>query len=130
MCVCVCVLRGRKNYFYYQYFYIWASQGMLVVMYLPAKAGDTRDTGAISELEGPWEEEMAIHSSILAWRIHGQRSLVGCSPGVSKELDMTEHLRTAHFSIWASQELLMVRNLSANAGETRDSGLIQRVGCG
>ena len=73
---------------------------------------------------------LAIHSSILAWRIHGQRSLVGCSPGVSKELDMTEHLRTAHFSIWASQELLMVRNLSANAGETRDSGLIQRVGCG
>ena len=25
--------------------------------------------------EGPLEEEMATHSSILAWRIHGQRSL-------------------------------------------------------
>ena len=59
---------------------------------------------------------------------HGQRSLVGCSPGAWKELDMTEHLRTVHFSIWASKELLMVRNLSANAGDTRDSGLIQRVG--
>ena len=26
------------------------------------------------------EEEMAIHFSILAWRIHGQRSLKGYSP--------------------------------------------------
>ena len=26
------------------------------------------------------EEEMATHSSILAWRIHGQRGLVGYSP--------------------------------------------------
>ena len=27
--------------------------------------------------EDPLEEEMATHSSILDWRIHGQRSLVG-----------------------------------------------------
>ena len=27
--------------------------------------------------EDPLEEEMATHSSIVAWRIHGQRSLVG-----------------------------------------------------
>ena len=26
------------------------------------------------------EKEMAPHSSTLAWKIHGQRSLVGCSP--------------------------------------------------
>ena len=30
--------------------------------------------------EDPTEEEMATHSSILAWRIHGQRSLGGYSP--------------------------------------------------
>ena len=30
------------------------------------------------------EEGMATHSSILAWRIHGQRSLVGYSPQISK----------------------------------------------
>ena len=30
--------------------------------------------------EDPLEEDMATHSSILAWRIHGQRSLVGYSP--------------------------------------------------
>ena len=32
--------------------------------------------------ENPLEEGMVPHSSILAWRIHGQRSLVGC--GVDK----------------------------------------------
>ena len=32
------------------------------------------------------------HSSILAWRIHGQRSLAGYSPWGRKELDMTEQL--------------------------------------
>ena len=30
--------------------------------------------------EDPLEKGMAAHSSILAWRIHGQRSLVGCNP--------------------------------------------------
>ena len=30
--------------------------------------------------EDPLEEEMAAHSSILAWKTHGQRSLVGYSP--------------------------------------------------
>ena len=30
--------------------------------------------------EDPLEKEMATHSSILAWRIHGQRSLAGYSP--------------------------------------------------
>ena len=30
--------------------------------------------------EDPLEKEMASHSSILAWEIHGQRSLAGYSP--------------------------------------------------
>ena len=34
---------------------------------------------------------MALHSSILAWDFHGQRSLVGYSPWGQKESDMTEH---------------------------------------
>ena len=29
--------------------------------------------------EDPLEKEMTTHSSILTWRIHGQRSLVGYS---------------------------------------------------
>ena len=40
--------------------------------------------------EDPLKEGMATHSSILAWRIHGQRSLVGYSPWDHKELDTTE----------------------------------------
>ena len=35
---------------------------------------------------------MAPHSSTLAWKIHGRRSLVGCSPWGCKELDTTERL--------------------------------------
>ena len=34
------------------------------------------------------EKEMTTHSSILAWKIHGQRSLVGYSPWDHKESDM------------------------------------------
>ena len=36
------------------------------------------------------EKGMAAHSSILAWRIHGQKSLVGYSPWGHKELNTTE----------------------------------------
>ena len=33
---------------------------------------------------------MTIPSSILAWKSHGQKNLVGYSPWGHKELDMTE----------------------------------------
>ena len=39
---------------------------------------------------------MAIHSSTIAWKIPGQRSLVGYSPWGRKELDTTERL---HFHL-------------------------------
>ena len=45
------------------------------------------------------EKEMATHSSILAWRTHGRRSLVGYSPPGRKESDTTEQL---HFHFHAS----------------------------
>ena len=41
--------------------------------------------------EDSLEKDMATHSSILAWRIHGQRSLVGYSPRRCKESGMTVH---------------------------------------
>ena len=44
--------------------------------------------------EDPLEKEMATHSSILAWRIHGQRSLVGYNPWRLKESIMVEQLST------------------------------------
>ena len=39
--------------------------------------------------EDPLENEIATHSSILAWRISWTRRLVGYSPWGHKELDMT-----------------------------------------
>ena len=45
--------------------------------------------------EDPQEKEMVTHSSILAWRIPGQRSLAGYSPRGRKESDTTERL---HFT--------------------------------
>ena len=36
------------------------------------------------------EKEMATHSSVLAWRIRGWRSLVGCSPWGRTKSDTTE----------------------------------------
>ena len=38
----------------------------------------------------PLEKGMTTHSNILAWRIHGHRSLAGYSPWGHKESDMTE----------------------------------------
>ena len=44
------------------------------------------------------EKGMAMHSSILAWRFHGQRNLVGHSPWGHKVSGMTEQLTfTLHF---------------------------------
>ena len=40
--------------------------------------------------EDSLEKEMAAHSSTLAWKIHGQRSLLGYSPRGRKESDTTE----------------------------------------
>ena len=46
-----------------------SSQVVLVVRNPPPKAGDTRDTVSIPGLGSSPGEEMAIHSSFLAWRI-------------------------------------------------------------
>ena len=43
-------------------------------------------------------QAMAPHSSTLAWKIHGQRSLLGCSPWGCTESDTTEQLHF-HFSL-------------------------------
>ena len=68
----------------------------LVIKNLPGNAGDIRDADSIPEWEDPLEKGMAkekgmaTHSSILAWRSHGQKSLEGYSPWGSTESDMTE----------------------------------------
>ena len=49
---------------------------------------------------------MATHSSILAWRSHGQRSLAGYSPWGHKESDMTEQLTLSLFTLnhWTARK--------------------------
>ena len=62
-----------------------------MVKYLPAmQEMQIRSLG----WEDALKKGMAIHSSILAWRIkfHRQRSLVGYSLWGNKELDMIERL--------------------------------------
>ena len=44
--------------------------------------------------EDPLEEEMATHSSILAWKIPWTGAWWAAVHGVSKELDTTEQLST------------------------------------
>ena len=44
----------------------------------------------------PLEKGMATHSSIIAWRIPGQRGLVGYSPWGHKEPEMNEQLTHTH----------------------------------
>ena len=46
---------------------------------------------------------MAPHSSTLAWKIHGRRRLVSCSPWGCKESDTTER-RHFHFSFSCTGE--------------------------
>ena len=42
--------------------------------------------------QNPLEKGMATHSGILAWKLHGHRSLMGYSPWGCKESDTTEQL--------------------------------------
>ena len=65
--------------------------GGTVVRNLPARAGDGGDMGWIPGLEDPLEEEMATHSSILAWRIPWTEEPGGLhSLRSRKESDRTE----------------------------------------
>ena len=41
--------------------------------------------------EDSLEKEISIHTSILTWKCHGQRSIAGYNPWGGKEFDMTEH---------------------------------------
>ena len=62
----------------------WAFLVAQTVKTLPAMQVQSLDW------KDPLEKGMAAHSSILAWRIHGQRSLVAYSPWNCKESDTTD----------------------------------------
>ena len=53
----------------------WASQMALVVKNLPTNAGDKEAWFQSPNWDDPLKEQLATHSSILAGKIQGQRSL-------------------------------------------------------
>ena len=59
--------------------------------------------------EDPLEKEMAAHSSTIAYKSHGWRSLVGYSPWGCKESDMTERL---HFTPWMDLETITLSEIN------------------
>ena len=62
--------------------------------------------------EDPLEKEVATHSNILAWRIHGQRSRMGCSSWGHKESDTTERLIFRKFKTTLGKTLFESLNFS------------------
>ena len=62
-----------------------------VVKNPPADVGNTGDAVGSLGLEDPLEEEMATHSSILAWSIPWTEELGGLQSKGSQESDMTEY---------------------------------------
>ena len=94
--------------------YTWASLVAQRLKHLPAMWETwVRSLGG----EDPLEEEMAPTPVFLPGESHGQRSLVGYSPRGRKESDTTERLNHHHPYIQASQVVLLVKNLPANAGD-------------
>ena len=70
-----------------------ASQVVLAVTNLPAKAEVIRDMGSIPG-KIPWRRVWQSTPIFLPGKFHGQRSLVGYSPWGHEELDTTEQLST------------------------------------
>jgi len=74
--------------------------------------------------EDPLKEEIATHSSILAWEIpwtgspgksQGQGSLVGCSSWGCKESDTTEHTCTHHHNTGITCPFTPLSNFYCNS---------------
>ena len=68
--------------------------------------------------EDPLEKGMATHSSILAWRIPGQRSLVGYShSGVSKSRTRLSDFTSLHFIVMGFPGGLAGKESAWNVGD-------------
>ena len=57
--------------------------------------------------EDSFKKKMAPHTSILAGKLPGQRSLAGCIPWGLEELDMTQQLST-HACIWKFNHVVVL----------------------
>ena len=60
---------------------------------------------SIYQPQNPLEKGMVTPSSILAWRIHVQRSLVGYSPWGCKKSDTTNRLTLSLFNLRGTMNL-------------------------
>ena len=89
---------------------------------LPANAGVQETQVRSLGQEDPLEEGMATHPSILAWRIHGQRSLVGHSPWGCKELNTNEQLSMQEPTWVFSLEMRSVCVLKDEWGKMNQTG--------
>ena len=65
-----------------------------MVMSLPAKAGDSRNTFNTCMGNIPWSSEWQLTPVFLPGKSHEQRSLAGYSLWGRKELDLTEHAQS------------------------------------
>ena len=79
---------------------------MLVIKNLPANAGDTEDVGSILGWEDPLEEEMATHSSILAWEFPWTQKSGRLQSTGSQRVRHDEHSMCSQLSIFL--DLLLV----------------------
>ena len=74
------------------------------------------------------EKEMATHSSVLAWRIQGQGSLVGCRLWGCTESDTTEVTQQQRQQQQGFPSGTSAKELPANVGDIRDVGSIPGLG--
>ena len=75
------------------------------------------------------EKKIATHFSILAWRIPGMKEPGGLPSMGSHRVEQNwSDLEAAAAAAWASQVVLVVKNLLANAGDVRDEGSIPGLG--
>ena len=82
------------------YLYLWGFPGGTSGKESPASAGDIRDMGSILGLEDPLKEEMATHSSILAWRIPWTEEPSRLQSWGHKDSHMTEVTADTRFYVY------------------------------
>ena len=76
----------------------------------------------------PWRRAWQLPPIFLPEESQEQRSLAGYIPWSHKESNMTEQLSFHFIPQGASQVVLVVKNLPANPGDTKDVGLIPGSG--
>ena len=111
---------------------LWASQVVLVVKNLPANAGDVRDTSSIPESgRSPGEGNGNPPQCSCLENPRDGGAWCAAAYGVAQSRTRLKRLSSSSSSstsLWASQVVLVVKNLPANAGDVRDTSSIPESG--